>query len=253
MRFRPPRRGRTSRYELGMGVGLGSYGATQSFTPLSLAPSLWLDASVASSLFQNSNGTTAATADGDPVGYWADLSGNARHVTQATGTKRPALKLAIQNGRNVVRGDGVDDTMIKTGLSISQPYTVFIAAQWPTVGDRPVIDGGGASNRLLVRREGTNKAAWNTGTEIAGTTLSSGWHVFTALGNGASSLLRVDGALNVAGNAGAQSITALTLLAYFNGSNPSAIDIGEIIVLPADATVNFSQVEAYLRSKWGTP
>ena len=37
---------------------------------------LWLDASDSTTLFQNSDGTTPAIADSDPIGYWGDKSGN---------------------------------------------------------------------------------------------------------------------------------------------------------------------------------
>ena len=66
---------------------------------------LWLDASDSSTLFQNSDGTTVATADGDPVGRWADKSGNGRHATQTDGTKKPFKKLAVKNSRDVIRWD----------------------------------------------------------------------------------------------------------------------------------------------------
>ena len=46
------------------------------FTPASISGlQLWLDASDSGTLFQNSNGTTAAAADGDPVGYWVIKAG----------------------------------------------------------------------------------------------------------------------------------------------------------------------------------
>ena len=57
-----------------------------------------LDASALSSLRQNSNGTTAASATDDPVGYWADQTGLGNHATQATSGSRPVLKLNNQNG-----------------------------------------------------------------------------------------------------------------------------------------------------------
>ena len=49
---------------------------------------LWLDASDASTLFQDAAGTTPAT-NGDPVGLWKDKSGNSKDVTQATAGSRP--------------------------------------------------------------------------------------------------------------------------------------------------------------------
>jgi len=73
------------------------------FTPRSISGlALWLDASDASTLFQNSDGTTPATATSDPVGYWADKSGNGRHVTQATSGNRPLVGAVVANGRRGV-------------------------------------------------------------------------------------------------------------------------------------------------------
>ncbi len=59
------------------------------FSPRSIPGlALWLDASDSATLFQNSDGTTPATASSDPVGYWGDKSGNGRHLTQATANLR---------------------------------------------------------------------------------------------------------------------------------------------------------------------
>lgn len=59
--------------------------------PLSFGSSLegWYDFKDLTTLFQNSNGTTAVTTDGNPVGYWGDKSGKGRHIIQATSGDRP--------------------------------------------------------------------------------------------------------------------------------------------------------------------
>lgn len=98
-----------------------------SFSPASIGGlQLWLDASDASTLFQNSNGTTAASADGDPVGYWADKSGNTNNTTQADGTKKPLLKLATQNSKNSVRFDGSNDNLKALTGGANSNYTLFV-------------------------------------------------------------------------------------------------------------------------------
>ena len=43
---------------------------------------------------------------------WTELSGNARHLTQATSTRRPLIVAAQLNGRQVRRFDGADDKLI---------------------------------------------------------------------------------------------------------------------------------------------
>jgi hypothetical protein len=81
--------------------------------------------------WQDSARTTGASADADPIGAWDDLSGNGRHVTQATSGKRPQLKLSIQNGKSVVRFDGTDDYLggltNVAGLAITGDFTIFAA------------------------------------------------------------------------------------------------------------------------------
>lgn len=69
----------------------------------------WWDASDTAFLFQNSDGTTAATATNDPVGYWRDKSGNGRHALQTTNNDRPLLKLADLNGLPSLDFDGSSD------------------------------------------------------------------------------------------------------------------------------------------------
>lgn len=58
---------------------------------------VWFDGADLSTLRQNSNATTAATLNSDPVGYWADKSGNGRNATQATAGNRAALKNGTRN------------------------------------------------------------------------------------------------------------------------------------------------------------
>ena len=82
------------------GLGVNKLGVTNvrgGFNPLSLFASgeqgAWYDPSDLTTLFQNSDGTTAV-AVGDPVGYLGDKSGNNNHAIQATSAKRPTLRQA---------------------------------------------------------------------------------------------------------------------------------------------------------------
>ena len=74
-----------------------------------------LDASVLSSLRQNSDGTTAAAATNDPIGYVQDLSGMGNHARQSVATgSRPSLRLNNQNGRPGLLFDGSNDWLTAT-------------------------------------------------------------------------------------------------------------------------------------------
>lgn len=98
------------------------------FTPDNvLGLQLWLDAADATTLFQNSDGTTAATADTDPVGYWADKSGNARHATQSNSGKRPQLKTNIINSKNAIFPDATDDYLqLASSITLSGAWTLYV-------------------------------------------------------------------------------------------------------------------------------
>lgn len=114
--------------QLGLGISptRSMAPAAPAFTPASISGlQLWLDASDASTLFTDSAGTTAVTADGDPVGCWSDKSGNNNHVVQSDPTLKPSLRTNIQNGKNVVRGDGVNDYIASSTGGADSSFTLF--------------------------------------------------------------------------------------------------------------------------------
>lgn len=76
---------------------------------------LWLQAGVG--YWQDTAGTTPATADTTAVARWDDQSGNGYHVTQVTANKRPLLRTSIINGQSVLRFDGSNDCLQGTTLS----------------------------------------------------------------------------------------------------------------------------------------
>ncbi len=92
---------------------------------------LWLDASDSSTLFQDAALTIPAAA-GDPVGGWADKSGNGYNATQPTAGLEPMLDLTAMNGQPAVRFESAsgDGMFIDDALSLARPYTVFIVNQY---------------------------------------------------------------------------------------------------------------------------
>jgi hypothetical protein len=92
---------------------------------------LWLDASDASTLFQDA-GLTIAAANGDPVGGWADKSGNGYNAVQSNTAAQPVRNDTGMNGQPTLSFSGADaDGMaISDSLSLARPYTVFIVNQY---------------------------------------------------------------------------------------------------------------------------
>jgi hypothetical protein len=88
---------------------------------------VWLDASDTTSLFQLSGGTTAVAANLDPVGYWGDKSGNARHFTNIGGsaTTRPTWVSSL----STVRFDGTNDYLSSFFNLTYTAQTVFVVCK----------------------------------------------------------------------------------------------------------------------------
>jgi hypothetical protein len=87
---------------------------------------IWYDPSDLSTMFQNSDGTTAV-AVGDPVGYIADKSGNGFHAIQTSSTKRPILRQDA-GGKYYLEFDGSNDFLITANtidFSATDEVTTF--------------------------------------------------------------------------------------------------------------------------------
>ncbi len=87
-----------------------------SVTPATADPAsnlkLWLDAADASTLWEQSNCTVAAT-NGNDVGCWQDKSGNGNNAIQSTSASyKPHLNTSGINGKSILDFDGADDALI---------------------------------------------------------------------------------------------------------------------------------------------
>jgi hypothetical protein len=239
----------------------GGVEAVSAATSPVIAPdmALWLDASDASTLFQDSAGTTPAALDADPVGRWADKSGNGRHVTQTTAGARPALKLAIQNGLPVIRfatDDWLQSALL--GAPIAQPnYILVVTAMrgYVTAATAFVVTGRSTGGRHAIYRSVSDASRIYAGTNlaVADATAMTAATVYEGRFDGASSQLWRDGTLKVTGNAGTEAFGAL-LLGANDAGNASFLngDIMEVIVMGSMPAVGLqSAIRNYVGTKWG--
>jgi hypothetical protein len=229
---------------------LGLLGGSASFCPLSLPGLLaWWDSSDASTLFQASNGTTPAVADADPVGYCGDKSGNGKHATQTTAGSRPALKLAQQNGRNVLRF--ASDFLSASLPATIQPFSVALVVKQD--GTFTVTMGGVLAVPWYVTSNG------GTTQVSAGTLLNSGeaatgvWTIVSAVFNGLGSSVQVNNKTPVVGDAGTLALSNIGIGAYYAGEGaPAALDVGEAVIMAGKiSSANRSALHSYLNTKWG--
>lgn len=161
---------------LGLGLTLSGRmagGGAPAFDPASLFASgeegAWFEPSDLSTLFQNSDGTTAVSV-GDPVGYIANKSGNGNHATQATAAARPTLQQTA-GGLYYLDFDGVDDWLLATaiGITVNDAWEVVWGTSQGTSG-RFFWSMGGVAD--AVRNGGGSDLRWGTTTSIASLTES---------------------------------------------------------------------------------
>jgi autotransporter-associated beta strand protein len=232
---------------------------------------LHLDASVRSSLFTDAAGVGAVTESGHPVGYWSDLSGNAKPATQATLSRRPTYVTAARGfcGLPAVEFDGADDSLTSL-LNINADempnMTIVIAyKQLPESGNGGLWghDNGGW-DRLQLFRNGNiyyqiataNAAESVKGMEVDVVTVYSavlrngvpgGSYVYI---NGVSDATTGLPAFTSVDSGGSADLT-LGSIGTGNVNYAGRCQIGEVLVFDT-ALDNMARqnVEAYLRDKW---
>lgn len=216
---------------------------------------LWLTAEKGT--FQDAAFSTPAQADGDLVGGWLDQSGNGHHVTQANAAKKPDLRLAAQNSLPVLRFEtSVKNLLSSVWTATAQPDHIFcVAKASTTTAQRHAVDGRDFTHRRILGHIPSGGDKWWAfcGAGITGSIDDSDWHIFTLLANGASSVLRVDGADDVTGNAGANGLNGISIGSHYDqASNPWIGDVSEVLVYtPSLANKDRNAVESYLAAKWG--
>lgn len=226
----------------------GGGSASAGFTPASIAGlSLWLDGNDAATITQTAT----------KVSQWADKSTNLAHATQATGVNQPVYSATAINSKPglVFNGTAWLQNLV---LAINQPGTVFVVESM-TGGSIGVQEHmfDGTANRWAVISSDPSAGALQL---YAGNTLSAPINlsatagVVSAIFNGASSSVFLNGANSATGDAGSQSLAG-----YYIGQGGGATqewfgNISEVIVYnSALSTVNRQTVEAYLKTKWSTP
>ena len=240
---------------LGIGLGLAEFKlGVASFSPVQISGmELWLDASDSSTLLQASGGSSSA-ADGDPVGEWKDKSGKARHLSQSDGTRKPALKTAIKNGRNAVRFDGTNDYLrTSANYTINNPFTVFVVAIRRSGGDAsyPYLWDNRFSNIAgMVWQLGgpfaMGAGAWLTGASVANDSAV----LLCGIYNGSSSTLIQNGT-SYTGDVGTSTFSLITL--GDNGAlhRPMSGDVCEMAFYNGVVSANDrTKMINYLNEKW---
>jgi len=213
------------------------------FNPLSLSPALWL----------SDTGSDPAT--------WPDLSGNGRNATAGAG-QQPLIVANAINGRQARRFDGINDYFQSASALATTTGTIFAVSQFTdmVVVDRAIFQVGTnatkASVGLSIHNNRARKSFIFGSTDIVGTATTNATSmccVFNSSGNTYYQEGTLVGSVSVTGISCGAGFTVGSLrdgsfTTFYKG------DIAEVLVFPtALSTTNRQAVEAYLRTKWGTP
>ena len=221
------------------------------FIPTSITGcALWLDAADSSTI----TGTS-------PVTQWRDKSVNNYSMTY-TGSPTYRTTAALNNlGCVTFNGttsfNSGTDTMYWSGFSISQPFTVFVVCTKrlssnvnfsfvlePSTSSGSVILYGGLQLKMYA-------GSADQYTNPILTFVANSTYVYSAVFNGASSLLAYAGNATSSLNPGTASWPGLYLGRDWGGTYDSG-DYGEIIFYSGALSTNQrQQVEGYLAQKWG--
>jgi len=219
-------------------------GGSAAFSPASL-PNLafWYDAS------------QLTLANNDPVGSFTDLSGNGRHLVQATASWKPTFLTNRQNGLPAVVSDGTDDRLQTANFTFNQPKHIFVVVKGNSLGIQPALLDGGSLLEMWTRYTGGNiqMYAGSFGPTSSGIDLTLP-HLLEFYWDGANSFIRVDGVTTFTGNPGANNATGLSVFSAPGATEYVGADLFELFGCTGQVTgANLSAAIAYVQAKWATP
>lgn len=233
--------------------------AAGEFDPLSLTPSLWLDADDA----------TTITATSGEVTAWADKSASVLSANQSESGRYPKTGTRTVNGKNAVDFDGTDDWLFTASARIADgtdgtctTFCVFL----PDVvtGEQQILSqdkSGGLRVNQWNRINGTDCETVRIGGDVfsdaSGTTVSSGSVSIGVSRYQASSIEAIhNGSTN--GSTATTGTHETALVEIGIGASPRSAGsapfnglIAEILAYPYDMTnAQINDVSNYLADKW---
>ena len=205
-----------------------------------------------------------ATATSDPVGYWADKSGNARHATQGTAGSRPVIHSATQNNRKILSFDGSNDALLGTGAQALKTGMTVIGAYFSGAVNYSSLFavGDSAAGKRWISGSSLGKIGIDYYTNSASVSASAsnrtGITSFTFNPSANSLGIRMDGAQVLSEASLSPALAAYTSDTFAVGTTPLANEqffTGRVFELAVYNRVlsaaECRRVEQALATKWG--
>ncbi len=186
------------------------------------------------------------------VSQWTDLSGNGRHLTQGTSSRRPTVKTAEKNGNNVIYFDGGAKGLVTASITLNNPITIFVVLKMYSLSSyNSVIDGNNNNEANIAGNSGTTLQLYTQGF-VGGMAVSTNtWYRTTWQMNGSSSYDRRNDTVTNTWSDGSVSMGGLRVGEGDGGGENGNFDVGEIAVYNrALTTSEVNTINSYLSSKW---
>lgn len=133
-------------------------------------------------------------SNGDPVGTWADQSGNGNDFTQATGGLQPLWETNQLNGLPIVRFDGIDDVLHTTAPTGDGAWTCFLVIKSVDNSAEYIFEVGDGTHAIIQGFAGPIIEYFDTPRTTVGNISTSAFQVITiAVGNTVTGLWALGG------------------------------------------------------------
>ena len=210
-----------------------------------------------------SDGTLAAWVGAGNDGFvrtWYDQSGNGYDFVQTILSNQPTLvssgALVLISGKPGIQ-TVLDDTPNAIGLTVdsfpvSQPFTVFAAANRATTDNRQILLATDDVVTRLALNGITSAIQSGAGADVVYATITTGKQLHYGFYSGANSEFAQNGAIATTGNAGTNSFADLKFSKTSGGSNVYGWigQIFEAIIYPSDQSTNRAAIEANINAHY---
>lgn len=231
------------------------------YTPLNDGVSQWFDFSDATTLFDATTGGSLVAVNAT-IARVEDKSGNSRHATQVTGTRRPTRKASLLNSRDGASFDGGDLLSHTFSINGSNSTVLALADRQSQSGYRYVYQASAASQQVTawIFARTTAQTQWcgfAGGADVAsGVDITANPTVMASrYESGVGFAWWSDGNTGPTSTAsvyGGDSVDRRVIGAYGNGNDAMLGNIYEILVWASAVSTDVRQrAEGYLAHKWG--
>lgn len=242
---------------LTLGKGGGLRIASSGFSPRSISGlKAWYEADYG--LLDGSG--NPITADGTAIATWQDRSTNAYHLTQATAGKRPTYKTNISGSQPAALFSGGQALAKAFTPAVAQPNVLYLVMKTTSGAATPWITDGlpSADRHAFGFPFGATTPTINAGSSVNGSAYTqpdSTFNIWRLTFNGASSsAIRNNTTTYVSGNAGTNTLAGITLGSHSGqAANFFTGYVHALLAVNSPSATDTSNIEAYLKAKYGTP